>query len=141
LPAGIKAKALNVVMGETHLKAGVRGRPPVVDAALHRRVIAKDSFWTVEDGELIIALQKENKSEWWKCVCVGDVEIDTSSCRHGNDKLDELNTDTRRSVDIYRYDQRQTAFESSSSDDQKKKMVEMFMAAHPEMDFSKAKFN
>ena len=59
-----------------------------------------DSFWTLEDSkEISIALQKDNKMEWWKCVIKGDAEIDTSKVVPENSKLSDLDADTRQTVE------------------------------------------
>ena len=59
-----------------------------------------DSFWTLEDNkEISIALQKDNKMEWWKCVIKGDAEIDTSKVVPENSKLSDLDADTRQTVE------------------------------------------
>lgn len=55
----------------------LKGGATIINGELHKRVVVDDSFWTVEDGELVINLQKDNKMEWWKCVVVGDPEINT----------------------------------------------------------------
>ena len=37
-----------------------------------------DVIWTVEDSKkLVLTLDKVNQMEWWKCVVVGDPEINT----------------------------------------------------------------
>ena len=63
----------------------MKGQPPVIDGLFHKRVIVDDSFWTLEDGDLVLNLQKDNKMEWWKCVIQGiyaatyfDIEVDAS---------------------------------------------------------------
>ncbi len=55
----------------------IKGGATLVNGEFYNRVIVDDSFWTLEDGEVVINLQKDNKMEWWKCVVKGDPEINT----------------------------------------------------------------
>ena len=42
------------------------------------QVKTADVIWTVEDSKkLVLTLDKVNQMEWWKCVVVGDPEINT----------------------------------------------------------------
>jgi hypothetical protein len=41
---------------------------------------------------------KSNQMEWWKCVCVGEAEIDTSKVNPENSKLGDLDGETRQTV-------------------------------------------
>ena len=34
----------------------MKGEPPKVNGELHKRVIVDDSFWTLEDGEVVVRL-------------------------------------------------------------------------------------
>lgn len=140
LPAGIKAKMLDVDIQNKKLKVAIKGQEPIVLGELNKRIVVDDSFWTVEDNELVISFSKENKMEWWPSVILGDAEINTKKIVPENSKLADLDGETRKTVEKMMFDQKQKALGLPSSDElQKQEMLKKFMEAHPEMDFSNAK--
>ncbi|KAG3106120.1 hypothetical protein PI124_g13203 [Phytophthora idaei] len=143
VPEGTKSRQVDVEIRAGKLRVGLRGGETFVDGPLYNKVKVDDSFWTLEDGNRIcIYLQKDNQMEWWKTIIQGDTEIDTQKVQPENSKLDDLDSDTRQTVEKMMFDQRQKAMGLPTSDDmQKQEIMQKFMAQHPEMDFSKAKIN
>lgn len=142
LPPGTKSKMLDITFTNSKYKVAIKGQNVLVEGEWHKRIIVDDTFWTLEDGDLVFNIQKDDKMNWWKCVTVGDPEINTQKVQPENSKLSDLDGETRQTVEKMMFDQRQKAAGLPSSDElQKQEMLQKFMAQHPEMDFSNAKFS
>lgn len=143
LPHAMKSKDIEVKIGSTSLRAGLKNAPPILAGSLHDKIKPDDSTWTLVDGVMIhIFLEKFDQRKWWSCVVSGEKEIDTKAIVPENSKLSDLDGDIRQTVEKMMFDQRQKAAGLPTSDESEKmKMFEKFKAAHPEMDFSKAKMN
>ena len=142
----VKGKMIDVVMGPKSLKITWKGKPDapvIVDGELFAAIKQEDSFWTIEDASIIVInFKKINGMEWWKAMMAADPSIDLQKVQPENSKLDDLDAETRQTVEKMMFDQRQKAMGKPTSDEMKKQdMLQKFMAAHPEMDFSQAKIS
>mmetsp|Transcript_15638 Transcript_15638/g.33260 ORF Transcript_15638/g.33260 Transcript_15638/m.33260 type:complete len:333 (+) Transcript_15638:87-1085(+) len=140
---GIKAKQIICDIGGETLKLGIKGEPLILSGKLHAKVKPDDCLWTLVDNKTVqITLEKFDNMKWWNCVMQGDPGIDTKKIVPENSKLSDLDGETRQTVEKMMYDQRQKAAGKPTSDQEKQHdLLEKFKAAHPEMDFSKAKVN
>lgn len=147
LPEGTTSKMLSVAMAPKKCSIKIKGGATLLEGTWHKPILEEDSLWCIEtDGNnrkiLQLSLTKKTGQNWWDCILEGDEKINTQKVEPENSKLGDLDTETRSVVEKMMYDQRQKQAGLPTSEEQdKKNKLEQFMKAHPEMDFSKAKFS
>ncbi|CAE5958682.1 unnamed protein product [Arabidopsis arenosa] len=143
VPSGTKSRSVICEIKKNSLKVGFKGQDPIIDGEFFNAVKPDECFWNIEDQKVIsVLLTKQDQMEWWKYCLKGEPEIDTQKVEPESSKLGDLDPDIRQSVEKMIFDQRQKQMGLPTSDEiEKKDMLKKFMAQHPGMDFSNAKFN
>ncbi|KAH7916428.1 nuclear movement protein nudC [Hygrophoropsis aurantiaca] len=143
VPKGTRGRDLSVTIQKKRLSVGLKGQSEkILDGELCKEIKIDDSTWSVEDQELFIHLEKLNQQQWWENVLIHHPKIDTRKIQPENSKLSDLDGETRGMVEKMMFDNQQKQMGKPTSDELKKmEALKRFQAAHPEMDFSKAKIS
>jgi len=144
VPPHMKGRHLDVKVTKNRIRVGIKKQDPIIDGELEAEV--SESMWTLESDKgkkfVCINMDKRKGMCWWKRVVKGDVGIKTKKIQPENSKLGDLDGETRQTVEKMMFDQRQREMGKPTSKElEQRAKLEKFMKAHPEMDFSNAKFS
>lgn len=119
-PPGVplSKKTLEISITPNHITVGLKGAPPYLDEDTGSTLKAKESTWYVEDGFIVLNLQKMNKAEIWECALKGRTLAGSTESPPSS------------GIDPY-----------TKEEVKKKLLLERFQEEHPGFDFSGAEFN
>ena len=151
IPLGenLRAKDLIVDLGINKVLVAKKDKSKIyINDEWYDKIHTDDSLWTVEEGEngtknLTMTLVKwRNTMTWWDCLVKSEPKIDTQKINPEPSQLSDLDGEMKAQVSKMMFDMRQKQAGMPSSDElEKQDKLSAFMKAHPEMDFSKAKFS
>ena len=143
----IRSKDLDIKYDDKHLKVGIKGKEPIIDGELFGAIDSESLIWTIDEnikGEKNLNITFEKREQtWWESVIKGDkVKVDTGKISPEASNLSDIkDPELKAQVEKMMFDTRQKQMGKPTSDIlQKCPQIEDFMKAHPEMDFSHAKF-
>ena len=147
LPKETRAKDMDIKWDEKKLKVAIKGKEPIIDGELFGPIDSESLIWTIDEDKkgknLVITFEKREQT-WWESVIKGDkVKVDTGKISPEASSLSDIkDPELKAQVEKMMFDTRQKQMGKPTSDIlQKCPQIEDFMKAHPEMDFSHAKFS
>ena len=75
-PPGVASQHLDIEIKHTSVRVGIKGSPPFINEVLGGEVVVKESFWSMQDGEITINFQKMRKGETWAAAMKGHGQLD-----------------------------------------------------------------
>ena len=148
IPTNKTKKDLEIRLELDHCYIALKDKSEIfVDAKWCDKIHPDDSYWAIEELEnggkaIQLTLSKYADKNWWDCLVKGEPVIDTQKVSPEPSKLSDLDGEMKSTVEKMMIDMRRKQAGLPSLEEQEKKdKMGQFMKAHPEMDFSKCKFN
>lgn len=108
-------KDLEVNITSSHISLRVN-EACILSGDLCERIHPGDSTWILEDMQRITLNFEKQRETWWKCVLLGDAEIDTTKVE-SKKRIDEYDPETQGSIRKLLFDENQKRHGLLTSDE------------------------
>lgn len=111
LDSDVKVKDISVKYTANTLCIKIKNET-FVEGNLLNDVKVDSSTWYIVEvkgkgiRDLVVDLDKQKYEEWWSCVVKGHTQIDTTKVVPENGSIDDLDQETRMTIDKMLYEQR-----------------------------------
>ena len=105
IESNTRTKDIEIKFNPTTLNVKIKGKE-IINGELFSVIKSENSTWLIDDSELVIELDKKKFDEWWDCALKGEPKIDLSKIVTEKGSLDDLDQETRMTIDKMLYDQK-----------------------------------
>lgn len=104
LPQATKPKELDVKIKSKFLSVAYKGKEPFITGELYEKIKVDDSLWSIEDSKFLNINFEKAYEAIWKCVIVGDLEIDTKTVDNSK-RVEDFDLETQGHLQKVLYEQ------------------------------------
>jgi len=147
VPTNTKGKDIVFKYDAKNLFIGIKDQEPIINGEMFGLIKPDSLVWAVDEvkgGKVVtVSFEKFNNMNWWECVIKGEECIDSRKINPDATKISDVeDPEMRGKLEQLMFDTQQKAQGLPTSEELKSRDgIGTFMKAHPEMDFSKCKFN
>lgn len=105
LKENISKRDLSIEIKTNKLKVKIKDKI-IIDGNLYLDILNDSTMWYISNDKIEIELDKLKKHEWWKCVIIGDPEIDNTKVSPNPEHISDLDSETRATIDKMLYDEK-----------------------------------
>lgn len=129
VPEGTKSNQLDIKIKQKHLSVAFKGKAPFIEGELCEKIKVDDSFWSIEDRKFVSIHFAKAYEAIWKCVIVGDKEIDPKTVDNSK-RIEEFDLETQGHLQKVLYEQeRKKRGLLTTEEEEQRKLMEKVMQA------------
>ena len=109
------------------MRVALKGQEPIIEGELCEKVKVDDSFWSVEDNKFLNINFEKAYEAIWKCVVLGDKEIDTKTVDNSK-RIEEFDLETQGHLQkvLYEQERKKAGLLTTEEEEQRKLQEKVF---------------